>query len=185
MVRLGGVHAARHVDERAAAEAGAVAHRERVLPRDDPPEMGVDELRVLLGGDLERLHDHAVGQRGGVRLEADAVDLREAGARLHLAEEFGDALDGGLVATRRGAVVVEVEPREVGELPARRALELRKRWKLGERRGAHPMEPSICNSMRRFISTAYSIGSSLVIGSMKPFTMSFEASSSGIPRDWR
>jgi hypothetical protein len=39
--------------------------------------------------------------------------------------------------------------------------------------------------MRRFISTAYSIGSSFVIGSMKPLTMSFEASSSGMPRDSR
>ena len=34
------------------------------------------------------------------------------------------------------------------------------------------MEPSICSSIGRFISTAYSIGSSLTMGSMKPFTIS-------------
>ena len=47
------------------------------------------------------------------------------------------------------------------------------------------MEPSIWSSMRRFISTAYSIGSSLTIGSMKPLTMSLDASSSSMPWDWR
>jgi len=36
------------------------------------------------------------------------------------------------------------------------------------------------SSIRRFISTAYSIGSSLTIGSMKPLTISFEASSSSM-----
>jgi len=35
--------------------------------------------------------------------------------------------------------------------------------------------------MSRFISTAYSIGSSLTIGSMKPLTMSLDASSSSRP----
>jgi hypothetical protein len=47
------------------------------------------------------------------------------------------------------------------------------------------MEPSICSSISRFISTAYSIGSSLTIGSMKPLTMSLEASSSSMPCDVR
>src|SRR4028118_2165119 len=43
------------------------------------------------------------------------------------------------------------------------------------------MEPSICSSIRRFISTAYSIGSSLTIGSMKPLTIRLEASSPSGP----
>ena len=43
------------------------------------------------------------------------------------------------------------------------------------------MEPSIWSSIRRFISTAYSIGSSLTIGSMKPLTISLPASSSVEP----
>jgi len=36
-----------------------------------------------------------------------------------------------------------------------------------------------------FISNAYSIGSSFVIGSMNPLTISFEASSSAMPCDIR
>src|SRR5438477_6334235 len=46
-----------------------------------------------------------------------------------------------------------------------------------------PTEPSICSWIRRFISTAYSSGSSFVIGSTKPETMSAEASASDKPRD--
>ena len=48
-------------------------------------------------------------------------------------------------------------------------------------RSSYPIEPSICSSIRRFISTAYSIGSCLMIGSMNPLTISFEASSSLMP----
>ena len=40
---------------------------------------------------------------------------------------------------------------------------------LGRRR-TQPTDPSICSSIRRLHSTAYSIGSVRVIGSMKPFT---------------
>src|SRR5213075_2031821 len=42
---------------------------------------------------------------------------------------------------------------------------------------AHPTEPSICSWIRRFISTAYSIGSSFTTGSMKPETIIAAASS--------
>src|SRR5438105_854881 len=41
---------------------------------------------------------------------------------------------------------------------------------------AYPTEPSICSSIRRFISTAYSIGSSLTKGSMNPLTIIVDAS---------
>ena len=51
-----------------------------------------------------------------------------------------------------------------------------------QRRGRYPMEPSIWSSIRRFISTAYSIGSSRVKGSMKPPTIMPDASSSERPR---
>jgi len=47
----------------------------------------------------------------------------------------------------------------------------------------YPIEPSISNLIRRFISTAYSIGNSFVNGSMKPITIISVASSSEIPRD--
>ena len=45
-----------------------------------------------------------------------------------------------------------------------------------------PTEPSICSSISRFISTAYSIGSSLISGSMKPLTIIVLASASDSPR---
>ena len=48
-----------------------------------------------------------------------------------------------------------------------------------------PTEPSICSWISRFISTAYSSGSSLVIGSTKPETIIAEASVSESPRDIR
>lgn len=46
----------------------------------------------------------------------------------------------------------------------------------------YPTEPSICSWMSRFISTAYSRGSSLVIGSTKPDTIMALASASDKPR---
>jgi len=72
----------------------------------------------------------------------------------------------------------------------------RSRWsrEQGRRRGAgwrslswrcsgdHPTDPSICNSISRFISTAYSMGSSLTSGSMKPATIIVLASASVSPR---
>ena len=48
-----------------------------------------------------------------------------------------------------------------------------------------PTDPSICSWINRFISTAYSSGSSFVIGSTKPDTISAEASGSESPRDIR
>ena len=47
---------------------------------------------------------------------------------------------------------------------------------------SYPIEPSISNLIKRFISTAYSIGSSFVNGSMKPITIISVASCSEIPR---
>ena len=46
----------------------------------------------------------------------------------------------------------------------------------------HPTEPSICSWISRFSSTAYSSGSSFVIGSTNPETIIAEASSSDSPR---
>ena len=48
---------------------------------------------------------------------------------------------------------------------------------------AQPIEPTISSWIRRFSSTAYSIGSSLVTGSMKPLTIIAAASSSVNPRE--
>ena len=51
--------------------------------------------------------------------------------------------------------------------------------------GHQPTDPSIWSSMRRLSSMAYSIGSSLTIGSTKPLTTILAASSSVMPRDIR
>src|SRR5207253_5427303 len=48
-----------------------------------------------------------------------------------------------------------------------------------------PTEPSIWSWISRFISTAYSSGSSFVIGSTKPLTIIALASASESPRDIR
>src|SRR5690606_27367153 len=48
-----------------------------------------------------------------------------------------------------------------------------------------PTDPSICSSMSRLSSSAYSIGSSRAIGSTKPRTIIAIASSSARPRDIR
>ena len=114
--------------------------------------------------------------------------------------DVAEALDGGDGL----GVAVEVEAREVGELPALlllgRQLELARvlgavarlaqpvRFDRAEGAAAaqrQPIEPSICSSISRFISTEYSIGSSLAIGSMNPLTIIFEASSSSRPWAWR
>jgi hypothetical protein len=58
-------------------------------------------------------------------------------------------------------------------------------WDVVDRRHAYPTAPSICSETRRFSSSAYSIGSSLEIGSMKPRTIIAVASASDSPRDWR
>src|SRR5207342_3737661 len=55
---------------------------------------------------------------------------------------------------------------------------------LGRRRH-QPTEPSIWSWISRFISTAYSSGSSLVMGSTKPLTIIALASASVSPRDMR
>ena len=47
---------------------------------------------------------------------------------------------------------------------------------------AQPTEPSICSSMSRLHSTAYSIGSVRVTGSMKPLTIMLMACCSDRPR---
>ena len=50
-------------------------------------------------------------------------------------------------------------------------------------RAPQPMLPTISSWIRRLSSTAYSIGSSFVTGSMKPFTIIAAASSSVKPRE--
>src|SRR5437667_640298 len=88
---------------------------------------------------------------------------------------------------RRGSAAILERPRGLAALSGvcqslRRPIR-QERSKLGlPFRRRHPTEPSICSWIRRFISTAYSIGSSFTIGSMKPETIIAAASSLPMPR---
>src|SRR5262249_56577218 len=86
---------------------------------------------------------------------------------------------GGHVAVERQAERLEVE--------LSRALDVlrRDRQEVDALDDHYPTEPSIWSWIRRFISTAYSSGSSFVIGSTKPDTTIAEASASESPRDIR
>ncbi len=56
---------------------------------------------------------------------------------------------------------------------------------LGGQQAHQPTAPSICSSMRRLSSRAYSMGSSLAMGSTNPRTIIAIASCSDMPRDMR
>src|SRR5690606_3272023 len=107
----------------------------------------------------------------------------------------------------RGAVVQALQPLQRGEAPLlvtrgrdgevgdvvrRDGVQLRLRLsrlalpavrvRRGLDTGGQPTAPSICSSIRRLSSSAYSIGSSRAIGSTKPRTIMAIASSSLRPR---
>ena len=75
---------------------------------------------------------------------------------------------------------VEERDRELGGRAARRAGRPRQGRRFGDLR--HPSDPSISSFTSRLNSIAYSIGSSLVNTSRKPWTMRFVASFSVSPR---
>ena len=99
--------------------------------------------------------------------------VREGQARGHLGRLAPLLQRPGRLVRARGALQRQRGP---GVEPARHRL------RRGPRVGRHPTEPSIWSWMRRFISTAYSIGSSFTTGSMKPATIIAAASSLGTPR---
>ena len=192
----------RHVQEGSAGPEGAVQRGElRAVGRHQRVQVLVDQVRVLLGGDIQVAEDDAL------RLEILTGGGHDH-ARVVLEDRRREARLGGRRCSPAvtGCVRDEVqrEVRHVGVAPLlrlvrrqRQHLELRE-GALADRAGGtgcdrqrierstierrHPTEPSICSSTRRFSSTAYSIGSSRVIGSMKPFTIIAVASTSDRPR---
>lgn len=163
------------------------------LVRRDRDDHGLLERDVRLGGDpvggLERAADARV-------LAARRVDHDLVG-RVHLDRDRA----GGLGR----AVVQPLEPGQRGEPPvllaAGRDREEPVEVARAERRGVHgqgvaagrqrldglqahgqPTAPSICSSISRLSSSAYSMGSSRAIGSTKPRTIIAIASSSDRPR---
>ena len=109
------------------------------------------------------------------RLLADG-DLGAAGGARRAVVQAAQALQRGespdLVAAVRNLERVNVKGREQLSLIAVRPS-------VGS---GHPTAPSICSSISRLSSSAYSIGSSLAIGSTKPRTTIAIASSSVSPR---
>ena len=156
--RRGGVD----LDGRARAGGeGPVVQPPEPLERGEPPDL------LAAGG------DHVVGEvegAFGVQVGRDPV----GGAHLHPGPDRLERLLGragpGLSHSHRG-----------GSLSSGSDGHGRHRGRpLGGRR--QPTAPSICSSMSRLSSSAYSIGSSRAMGSTKPRTIIAIASSSSMPR---
>src|SRR6201986_311045 len=135
----------------------------------------LDALRLEL---LLRPPDigRAQGDRRRMRPRERAADV------LHLEEIEADVL-AELVLGEALLRVLDLQQAERLAVEALRPLHVRDRHR--DEVGAfddQPTEPSIWSWISRFISTAYSSGSSLVIGSMKPETTIAEASLSERPR---
>src|SRR5262249_26401801 len=152
-------------------------------------ESHVADARVEgLATELDALALELAARRGDVGdPQRDVVRVRREG-QAHLlglpdAKRDLPASDlepaGGHVAVERQADRLEVE--------LSRALNAlrRDRQEVDALDDHYPTEPSIWSWIRRFISTAYSSGSSFVIGSTKPDTTIAEASASESPRDIR
>ncbi len=195
--RLGRLRATCDVHERAAGPGGLVARDdERVFLIGERAEVALDEFGVRGRGVGQRRDGDALGGGAGdLDLLADLRERdRSAGGLRHLGrlrrltaggdrEREVELLEGGVLQPSR--------PRNVGSSMARTrsaaaaARSVRNTDVASGASWGQPIDPSICSSMSRFISTAYSMGSSLTIGSMKPFTIILDASSSPIPWDWR
>ena len=139
------------------------------------PDPGADAVgrheaaRAALGvGGRDRARDDALG-----RLD---LDVEVVAGQHRLVVQAAEALERGeppdLLAPVRDGVVGQVEGAHRVQVG-------------GDVQTHQPTAPSICSSMRRFSSRAYSIGSSLAIGSTKPRTIIAIASSSAMPRDIR
>ena len=171
------------------AEDDALARERRIEVR----EHGVGVVLDLQAGALA---DRA-GR--GQHVARHVVEVRGPAARRERREVRGRSPTGPCSATPRSPATGPAAPRtrrsarsrsSAGEARRRPGSSARACSSNGVDSGdvAHvdvlgqPTEPSICSSIRRLSSTAYSIGSSRVIGSMKPFTIIAVASTSESPR---
>src|SRR5207248_3878364 len=169
------------VEKGSAGEERGMKRREAVavgVHKGEEPRL--DKLGMLLGRPSQRLEDHALGQRRR-QDELVAVQVLEPGILRGV--EASDVGAPPLLVrfARRGELLEGGEGRFAAlAQPGRFALELVQGFG-GEGHG-YPTEPSISSWMSRFSFTAYSSGSSLVNGSMKPLTIIVSASARGMPR---
>ena len=110
-------HVARDPDEGAAVPRVLVPAGEDVVGGHHAAEVRLDELGMALAGDRQREDDRAVLDRRA--LGDRAVDLVEMGA-VEAEHALGDVVERAAVGRREGA---QVEPAQIGELPAGPALE--------------------------------------------------------------
>ena len=193
------------VDDRGPIELRVSRHR---VVRDDGCAVGCDDGGAVLGfedaellGGFERdLLDRQAGRQICVDAQtsvsgligeevAELADRREAPflfAAVRDREVRGGEAAGAIVALRGGdvdvaAVRVLRDSEWVGGICHKNSLTGRSVVEAEDQ----PTAPSICSSMRRLSSSAYSIGSSRAIGSTKPRTIIAIASVSSMPRDMR
>ena len=126
------------------------------------------------GGSLNRHGRIARVVVGGFEEALDATHRGESPVLL------ASVRNGNVVQVERGRTVRARRVSLLGVGPVRMGLVHGVDNSVGGRH--QPTDPSICSSMRRLSSRAYSIGSSLAIGSTKPRTIIAMASFSSRPR---
>jgi len=119
-----------------------------------------------------------------------AVDIGRLADVIFQERLVGDTVDRFLIKRRTFEVPCASQDlgKEIPLIALRQAIERPKKiphWlthhsSFGQ--STHPTEPSIWSWMSLFISTAYSMGSSLTRGSMKPLTIRVDDSASESPR---
>ena len=182
--------ASRHVQEQAVGPERPVLGGEPLVVADDRAQNWLDQRGVLVGEPGEAAeHDTLRCDVGEQLLGDDAtVTHDQTTSVVALTENRAGHVTGGRLG--RDGVAIEVDAAQRREAPVLVA-ERRDPQRLTGlgcglaprlEPGAHPTEPSICSWIRRLSSTAYSSGSSFVIGSTKPATISAEASASDRPR---
>ena len=166
------------------------------LDRRDPT---VDDLDEAVGVVRQRAGPPF---RGDVRDQGDRLEARRTQVDVRRVQQVRLGREGRVRGQGRGPIggqpvrlrrregverggidrQAEVIERPTGRSRARRRGRRRRRF---GGRGRHPSDPSISSLTRRLNSMAYSIGSSLVNTSRKPWTMRFVASFSVRPRAMR
>ena len=178
------------MQQQAVGPEGAVLRGELLVVADDRAENWLDQRGVLVGESGEAAEHDTLRCDIGEQLLGDnaTVTHDQATGVVALSENRAGHVTGGCLG--RDGVAIEVDAAQRREAPVliaeRRDAQRLARLGCGlaprlEPR-AHPTEPSIWSWISRLSSTAYSSGSSFVIGSTKPATISAEASASDRPR---
>ncbi len=187
-------HRVEVVVEEANGHAGAargIGQLDRDVATLDDLGDGIGALGQLVpcGGRRSVDRERGVGQLGEPQVDVRRVQtVRLAGQRFVLLEGGAPVVGepGGFVGSDAVDVLRGDDESEVVERPAHRPLPRSRRGPFGRcrlpGRGRHPSDPSISSFTSRLNSIAYSMGSSLVKTSRKPWTIRFVASFSVRPR---